>query len=105
MNWNAILMGTQHVLIYGPPGVGKTAAARLILEERVAHFQSSYYSRRNHDIPQNSLNRADCVIKTRRACSRSMCSSSCKTQAKNPLPDSHFCPYSGFLFHIISFVC
>ena len=23
----------QHVLIYGPPGVGKTAAARLILEE------------------------------------------------------------------------
>ncbi|MDF2636253.1 MAG: anti-sigma sporulation factor, LonB [Pelosinus sp.] len=23
----------QHVLVYGPPGVGKTAAARLILEE------------------------------------------------------------------------
>ena len=23
----------QHVLIYGPPGVGKTAASRLILEE------------------------------------------------------------------------
>lgn len=23
----------QHVLIYGPPGVGKTAAARLVLEE------------------------------------------------------------------------
>ena len=23
----------QHVIIYGPPGVGKTAAARLILEE------------------------------------------------------------------------
>ncbi|WP_445951432.1 AAA family ATPase [Thermodesulfitimonas sp.] len=29
----------QHVLLYGPPGVGKTAAARLILEEakRSAH--------------------------------------------------------------------
>ena len=23
----------QHVLIYGPPGVGKTCAARLVLEE------------------------------------------------------------------------
>ena len=23
----------QHVIIYGPPGVGKTAAARLVLEE------------------------------------------------------------------------
>jgi len=23
----------QHVIIYGPPGVGKTAAARVILEE------------------------------------------------------------------------
>ena len=23
----------QHVLIYGPPGVGKTAAARVVLEE------------------------------------------------------------------------
>ncbi len=31
----AALCGTnpQHVLVYGPPGVGKTAAARLILEE------------------------------------------------------------------------
>jgi adenylate kinase family enzyme len=23
----------QHVIVYGPPGVGKTAAARLVLEE------------------------------------------------------------------------
>ena len=23
----------QHVIIYGPPGIGKTAAARLVLEE------------------------------------------------------------------------
>ena len=31
----AVLCGPnpQHVLIYGPPGVGKTAAARLVLEE------------------------------------------------------------------------
>ena len=31
----AALCGTnpQHVIIYGPPGVGKTAAARLVLEE------------------------------------------------------------------------
>jgi len=30
----------QHVLLYGPPGVGKTAAARLVLEEakKKSHF-------------------------------------------------------------------
>jgi Lon-like ATP-dependent protease len=37
----------QHVLIYGPPGVGKTAAARLILEEakRVQHSPFNYQSK------------------------------------------------------------
>ena len=29
-------LNPQHILIYGPPGVGKTAAARLILEEAKA---------------------------------------------------------------------
>ncbi|TCP32213.1 Lon-like ATP-dependent protease [Scopulibacillus darangshiensis] len=32
----------QHVLIYGPPGVGKTAAARLVLEEAKKNFQSPF---------------------------------------------------------------
>ena len=32
----------QHVLIYGPPGVGKTAAARLILEEAKALEESPF---------------------------------------------------------------
>lgn len=32
----------QHVLIYGPPGVGKTAAARLVLEEAKANPRSSF---------------------------------------------------------------
>ena len=36
----------QHVIIYGPPGVGKTAAARLVLEEAKKnqnhHFQTSF---------------------------------------------------------------
>lgn len=32
----------QHVLIYGPPGVGKTAAARLILEEAKKHSISPF---------------------------------------------------------------
>lgn len=32
----------QHVLIYGPPGVGKTAAARLILEEAKKQEQSPF---------------------------------------------------------------
>ena len=32
----------QHVLIYGPPGVGKTAAARLILEEAKAREESPF---------------------------------------------------------------
>ena len=35
----------QHVIIYGPPGVGKTAAARLVFEEAKKmqnhHFQQS----------------------------------------------------------------
>ena len=31
----------QHVLIYGPPGVGKTAAARLILEEQSANTRQN----------------------------------------------------------------
>ncbi|MFZ5966629.1 MAG: ATP-dependent protease LonB [Bacillota bacterium] len=37
----------QHVLIYGPPGVGKTAAARLILEEakRSVHSPFNYQSK------------------------------------------------------------
>lgn len=34
----------QHVLIYGPPGVGKTAAARLILEEAKAIGSSPFVS-------------------------------------------------------------
>ncbi len=32
----------QHVLVYGPPGVGKTAAARLILEEAKRNPQSPF---------------------------------------------------------------
>lgn len=34
----------QHVLIYGPPGVGKTAAARVILEEAKKNIQSPFRS-------------------------------------------------------------
>lgn len=34
----------QHVLLYGPPGVGKTAAARLILEEAKRNSQSPFLS-------------------------------------------------------------
>ena len=32
----------QHVLIYGPPGVGKTAAARLVLEEAKKNAKSPF---------------------------------------------------------------
>ncbi|MCL5040804.1 MAG: AAA family ATPase, partial [Firmicutes bacterium] len=32
----------QHVIIYGPPGVGKTAAARLVLEEAKGHPDSPF---------------------------------------------------------------
>src|SRR5690606_17571016 len=32
----------QHVIIYGPPGVGKTAAARLVLEEAKANPLSPF---------------------------------------------------------------
>ncbi|GAB4262727.1 ATP-dependent protease LonB [Thermincola ferriacetica] len=32
----------QHVIIYGPPGVGKTAAARLVLEEAKKHPASPF---------------------------------------------------------------
>lgn len=32
----------QHILIYGPPGVGKTAAARLILEEAKGRSESPF---------------------------------------------------------------
>lgn len=37
----------QHVLVYGPPGIGKTAAARLVLEEAKAQPDSPFkdYSR------------------------------------------------------------
>ncbi len=37
----------QHVLIYGPPGVGKTAAARLVLDEakRAKNSPFNYYSK------------------------------------------------------------
>ncbi len=34
----------QHVIIYGPPGVGKTAAARLVLEEAKKNIQSPFKS-------------------------------------------------------------
>ncbi|MCS1351472.1 ATP-dependent protease LonB [Mechercharimyces sp. CAU 1602] len=37
----------QHVIIYGPPGVGKTAAARVVLEE----------AKRNSDSPFNAASR------------------------------------------------
>ncbi|MEG6584206.1 ATP-dependent protease LonB [Dendrosporobacter sp. 1207_IL3150] len=42
----AALCGTnpQHVIIYGPPGVGKTAAARLVLEEAKRHPLSPFAS-------------------------------------------------------------
>ncbi|MDV2684868.1 ATP-dependent protease LonB [Alkalihalophilus lindianensis] len=32
----------QHVIVYGPPGVGKTAAARLVLEEAKKNSQSPF---------------------------------------------------------------
>ncbi len=32
----------QHVIIYGPPGVGKTAAARLVLEEAKKNYKSPF---------------------------------------------------------------
>lgn len=32
----------QHVIIYGPPGVGKTAAARLVLEEAKVHEETPF---------------------------------------------------------------
>lgn len=32
----------QHVIIYGPPGVGKTAAARLVLEEAKKNYDSPF---------------------------------------------------------------
>ena len=32
----------QHVLIYGPPGIGKTAAARLVLEEAKTNMKSPF---------------------------------------------------------------
>ncbi|MEC1289895.1 ATP-dependent protease LonB [Bacillus mojavensis] len=32
----------QHVIVYGPPGVGKTAAARLVLEEAKKHKKSPF---------------------------------------------------------------
>jgi Lon-like ATP-dependent protease len=32
----------QHVIIYGPPGVGKTAAARLVLQEACANLMSPF---------------------------------------------------------------
>ncbi len=32
----------QHVLVYGPPGIGKTAAARLVLEEAKQNLQSPF---------------------------------------------------------------
>lgn len=32
----------QHVIVYGPPGVGKTVAARLVLEEAKKHKQSPF---------------------------------------------------------------
>ena len=32
----------QHILIYGPPGVGKTAAARLVLEEAKKNASSPF---------------------------------------------------------------
>lgn len=40
----AALCGTnpQHVIIYGPPGVGKTAAARLVLEEAKKNIKSPF---------------------------------------------------------------
>ncbi|PFA61881.1 ATP-dependent protease LonB [Bacillus sp. AFS015802] len=34
----------QHVIIYGPPGVGKTAAARLVLEEAKKNMKSPFKS-------------------------------------------------------------
>ncbi|MGR3765240.1 ATP-dependent protease LonB [Rossellomorea sp. NS-SX7] len=34
----------QHVIIYGPPGVGKTAAARLVLEEAKKNLKSPFKS-------------------------------------------------------------
>lgn len=40
----AVLCGPnpQHVIIYGPPGVGKTAAARLVLEEAKRNSESPF---------------------------------------------------------------
>ncbi|MBD3107799.1 ATP-dependent protease LonB [Bacillus sp. AGMB 02131] len=35
----------QHVIVYGPPGVGKTAAARIVLEEAKRNAQSCFKER------------------------------------------------------------
>ena len=32
----------QHVIIYGPPGIGKTAAARLVLEKKLKRTSSPF---------------------------------------------------------------
>lgn len=50
----------QHVIIYGPPGVGKTAAARVVMEEakkvRCPRSSAMPNSRRSTPLPPASMN-------------------------------------------------
>ncbi len=41
---SALRPNPQHVIIYGPPGVGKTAAARVVLEEAKKNPASPFQS-------------------------------------------------------------
>ena len=41
----------QHVIVYGPPGVGKTAAARLVLEEAKRLGQSPFRPDARFELP------------------------------------------------------
>ena len=58
----------QHILIYGPPGVGKTAAARLILEEAKKRKDSPFKEKAKFvEIDATTLRLALCMIRFIRA--------------------------------------
>ena len=43
----------QHIILYGPPGVGKTSAARLALEEAKKQQEASQNQQTNQNNNQN----------------------------------------------------